>query len=780
MKLKRLLASGLSLALCLSLAAVPAAAATSFPDTETHWAKDYIVEMTKAGLFNGYEDGTFKPDRALTAAEALTLCARVATLSYDLDKDTIQTMLETWQEDLAELLGDSFSWFYDEASIALETGVLTWADLSQRAKAGAMGAPLQKELFSVYLVRAMGLDGVARGLSTYTLEFADASDVTENYAPYVYLLYNYGILTGDQNKNFNPSEAVNRAVSATMLSRVLDYMDKSGLKPELVDYTDYTWKVGTISKVTAGEGSKIELELTNSLSGDKKLNIPASADIYKNDRTAATKDLKSGLYAKICYDEDGDVFAVRLYDTSKFSAASGKIQDLTERTITIDEDGESVTYTLNRFTELSIGDISGDWSILDLQAGYTSATIRHDEADSAVSVQLHGGTRVVEGLLSEVNTVTGGGYTIQLAGFDGVSQRLNLNEDSTVTVNDVEGSLKSSYVGKYAAVRVSNENRSLVASVAVDSLTEYIQGSVKALTYSKTPNSITVSKLSNGKSETYTVPANAKIYYSGAAALLKDAAVGSFVTVKLSADDEAMLISAWPGSVETEGELAGIVYGSETSVLTVNREDGSSAQFSIDMSDLPDVERDGKDSSLARLSTGDNVLVTVRYQKVTHIEATSRSANASGTIETVTHATNSSVLTMKMADGSTQNLTLNDSVSVTQDDKVLKRTSLQPGYRLSMVVSGSEILSVEVESAISSSSKITGTVILVDTSAKEILFELDEGNNNAITVNVDSSTKYNNADGSSFSLKTLKNGDRLTIYGSYKGGDFDADMIVRE
>jgi hypothetical protein len=39
-------------------------------------AKSYIEEMTDAGMFKGYEDGTFKPENKLTTAEALALCAR--------------------------------------------------------------------------------------------------------------------------------------------------------------------------------------------------------------------------------------------------------------------------------------------------------------------------------------------------------------------------------------------------------------------------------------------------------------------------------------------------------------------------------------------------------------------------------------------------------------------------------------------------------------------------------------------------------------------------------
>ena len=78
MKLKRLGALALTLALTLSLT-VPAHAST-FSDVETHWARDYISKMATRGYAKGYDDGTFKPDGKMTAAETLLFCARATGL----------------------------------------------------------------------------------------------------------------------------------------------------------------------------------------------------------------------------------------------------------------------------------------------------------------------------------------------------------------------------------------------------------------------------------------------------------------------------------------------------------------------------------------------------------------------------------------------------------------------------------------------------------------------------------------------------------------------------
>jgi hypothetical protein len=42
-----------------------------------HWAESYIKTCVKAGLINGYTDGTFKPNDTITRAEICTMFAKL-------------------------------------------------------------------------------------------------------------------------------------------------------------------------------------------------------------------------------------------------------------------------------------------------------------------------------------------------------------------------------------------------------------------------------------------------------------------------------------------------------------------------------------------------------------------------------------------------------------------------------------------------------------------------------------------------------------------------------
>ncbi|MBD2861971.1 S-layer homology domain-containing protein [Paenibacillus oceani] len=52
--------------------------AAAFGDVEGHWAEGLIYAAVRAELFDGYDDGTFRPDRPITRAEAAAVIARVS------------------------------------------------------------------------------------------------------------------------------------------------------------------------------------------------------------------------------------------------------------------------------------------------------------------------------------------------------------------------------------------------------------------------------------------------------------------------------------------------------------------------------------------------------------------------------------------------------------------------------------------------------------------------------------------------------------------------------
>ena len=81
-----------------------------FPDIEGHWARDYINQAAHAGIVNGYEDGTFQPQENITRAEAMTIVNR--TLDRHPDADHFLADMKTWPDNLES------AWYYEQVQEA--------------------------------------------------------------------------------------------------------------------------------------------------------------------------------------------------------------------------------------------------------------------------------------------------------------------------------------------------------------------------------------------------------------------------------------------------------------------------------------------------------------------------------------------------------------------------------------------------------------------------------------------------------------------------------------
>ena len=200
MKLKRFGALGLSLALTLSLTAIPAQAAEFSDVPSDFWGHADIVKMSNLGYAKGYEDGTFKPNGKMTAAETLLFCARATGV----DPTTQNKIAADRLEQMTEVLPTSNNmnvWAAKEMSLAVETGVLTVAELEALSQIDPktvtgtdstgrtyLEQTMSRENICMYLVRAMQLEPLARSLSTYSLSYGDRNDISPSLQPYVYVL----------------------------------------------------------------------------------------------------------------------------------------------------------------------------------------------------------------------------------------------------------------------------------------------------------------------------------------------------------------------------------------------------------------------------------------------------------------------------------------------------------------------------------------------------------------------------------------------------------------
>ena len=92
-----------------------------FTDTSNHWARALINQAAAEKWITGYKDGTFRPDNAITRAEAVTLINNV--LERGPDADHMLKKMVTWPDN-----ADRSAWYYEAIQEATNSHDYTWSE----------------------------------------------------------------------------------------------------------------------------------------------------------------------------------------------------------------------------------------------------------------------------------------------------------------------------------------------------------------------------------------------------------------------------------------------------------------------------------------------------------------------------------------------------------------------------------------------------------------------------------------------------------------------------
>lgn len=202
-KLLPLLALVLAAALLLPLTGAADQSASSFPDVqEGSWYYANITEMTKQGYLKGYPDSTFRPDATITAAEFLSVTARVAGLSSSPAQNS--------------------HWAGPLLQTALDNGWYDWDELPPTGE--TYDQPILRQVAVKVIMRAFAPDATG-DYNTESVKMKDFSSLDGRYYNEVLAAYAAGIANGDNKGNFNPKSPLTRAEACALITRAADTFD---------------------------------------------------------------------------------------------------------------------------------------------------------------------------------------------------------------------------------------------------------------------------------------------------------------------------------------------------------------------------------------------------------------------------------------------------------------------------------------------------------------------------------------------------------------------------
>ena len=190
--MKKLFSGIVAASVVLTLAVSAYADANLTDVTPGSWFYNEVSEMVASGYIDGYEDGTFKPDRTVTIAEFVTMAARMAGAPTGEAEDY---------------------WGGLQMDHAYRSGWISESDVAR----GEYDVPVTRELACKIIAAALGLSYPAGTV----LPFTDSDSIGNSYLSSVMALYANGLLDGYEDGTLRPQATLTRAQAATLLYRAV-------------------------------------------------------------------------------------------------------------------------------------------------------------------------------------------------------------------------------------------------------------------------------------------------------------------------------------------------------------------------------------------------------------------------------------------------------------------------------------------------------------------------------------------------------------------------------
>ena len=176
--------------------------------SRNNWAFEYIGEMQKRGIINGYPDGKYYPDNYVERCEFAKIMVGAAGLRTG----------DASGEYFADVKYND--WFYEYVETAKEylTGYKSFGQNYFRPNNYAL-----REDIAVALVKLKGYDTKNTDQNILQTMFSDYDSISASAKPYVATAVDRGLVSGYDDGTFKGQDSITRAEAAAMLWRAYQY-----------------------------------------------------------------------------------------------------------------------------------------------------------------------------------------------------------------------------------------------------------------------------------------------------------------------------------------------------------------------------------------------------------------------------------------------------------------------------------------------------------------------------------------------------------------------------
>ncbi len=203
MKLTKIITTGiLTITLLTQTLMINTSFASALPtDINGHWSESFVTSLVNQGVISGYPDGTFKPDKAITSSEFLSLLLKAVG-----ETPSTPQSGESWDAPIIQS--------------AIQKGIIKSTDEFARSNQDLTRAETAYMLYNALSVK-----------EKYTYDpcytpildqaILDHDQIEPKYRDAVYSMLQKGVLTGNENY-FYPEQKFTRGAACVVIERVMD------------------------------------------------------------------------------------------------------------------------------------------------------------------------------------------------------------------------------------------------------------------------------------------------------------------------------------------------------------------------------------------------------------------------------------------------------------------------------------------------------------------------------------------------------------------------------
>jgi len=376
-----------------------------------------------------------------------------------------------------------------------------------------------------------------------------------------------------------------------------------------------------------------------------------------------------------------------------------------------------------------------------------------------------------EGIITNVK-----GSVVQIMAPNGLYREYTIGTGKYF-VNGKAATPSEDHIGYYIDI-ISNDDGIKRVEASYNKTVTYIYGNVYST--STTSNGV-INIVLPGKTNStrYMLAEKAVLKVNGADGKLDSMAKNDFIFAKV-VDGKITEANVTNTTLNVKGTLTELTYGSIVDVR-IKDEAGIVWYFGFDVSDLPGIYVGDYEITIDRLALGDKLTLSFKNGKTTKIKSDVTQGNTTGQLTSIISTIEGTFWEITDAEGKVHKYLIASDATAYKGKNAILLSSVKVGSTISVSLYNSIITTVTVDESatVVETGKISGTVLDVNTSSREIILLIAD---KLFYVKASGSVPvYDAATGKSLGLSQITAGSAIVAYGSQESSTaLTATLVVVE